>query len=225
MTDPVFFKSFYEMDEAESLRDFLLSKGIDCRVEKKRAIMDSVYAGHSGDKNIFLVMEPKDFAKANELIDEEIRARISEIGPDYYLYSFTDTELMEVISKPDEWNNQDVLIAQQLLAQHDKVITDQQITQTRENRKKVLAKPQETGMAFLVASYLLTVILPIYGVFVALFLMNTRTLLPDGTRVPAYTAYSRMHAKIILVLGLIGVVMFLLRIAGGFDLYMPFVLF
>lgn len=225
MDDLITFKSFYEMEEAESLRDFLLSKGIDCRVQKQKVLLDTVYVGHSGDKTIFLVMKQADFARANQLIDEEIRARISEIGPDYYLYSFTDEELMEIINKPDEWNNQDLLIAQDLLAKRDKVVTDREIVQTRETRKQALAEPQETGVAFLVASYVFTLVFPAYGVILALFLLNTKTVLPDGTRVYAYTAYTKLHAKILMAFGLLGIFFFLLRMFFNLDIYVPFILF
>ncbi|RYY55283.1 MAG: hypothetical protein EOO09_11070 [Chitinophagaceae bacterium] len=200
MKELLLFKSFYEMDEAENLRDFLLSKGIHCKIEKSRVLLDTVYIGHTGDKTILLLMAEEDFEKANNLIDEEVSSRIGEIGPDYYLHDMSDEELADILRKPDEWNNQDVLIAKSLLEKRGRTFTEADLQHSKETRTMELAKPQTMSPAFLLLSYALTLWLPLYGIFFALLLLNSTSLLPNGKKIKAYSPATRTHGWILLLI-------------------------
>lgn len=202
MGELVLFKSFYEREEAEGLHDFLQGKGIYSRIENSRALLDTVYIGHTGDKTILLLMAQSDFRRANQLIDEEIESRIGEIGPDYYLHDMTDDELLEIIRKPDEWNNQDVLIAKSLLSERGKDLTDTDIQEKKTLRIRELAKPQGMSPAYIFLSYALSLWFPLYGIVFALLLLNATTLLPNGLKVRAYTEKTRNHGWVVLVISI-----------------------
>ncbi len=67
---------------------------------------------------------------------------VTEIGKDYYLYSFTDDELMEVITKADEWSPFDVVLARKILAEKGKSISDEAIKAINEKRIEELKAPE-----------------------------------------------------------------------------------
>src|SRR5690349_2135740 len=110
------FKSFFLEEEAVALRDLLLNQGIEAKVEKSRDIVDKIIAGDGLDPQIHLKIKNTDFTRSNQIIDEYISQHLATVDPDYYLFDFSDEELLEIIHKPDEWNNQDVMIAKKILA-------------------------------------------------------------------------------------------------------------
>ena len=113
------FRSFYTEEEAISLLEFFKEKGIDCSIVKYRSIVDKIYAGINYDREFHVKIKSYEFNKANEILDRQINQNISEIGEDYYLYSFTEKELLEIIENPDEWNNQDILISKKILPKQE----------------------------------------------------------------------------------------------------------
>jgi hypothetical protein len=60
-------------------------------------------------------LPPKDFAVAQRELEKYYRAQIAHAEDDYYLFEFSDAELNEILSKPDEWGDFDYQLAQQLL--------------------------------------------------------------------------------------------------------------
>ncbi len=203
MSDFIVFKSFYVREEADSLKQFLEDKGIESIVQKKKPLLDTVYIGHSGDKDIFLLLAGNDFARANELIDQEIRSRLNEIPEDYYLYSFSTDELKEVLQKPDEWNNQDVLIAGKILKDRGIVIAEQDLLEYRLKRQSELALPESEFPPFILLAYIAGFLFPPYAIIAGLWAINLKKVLPDGKRVLVYKDNIRTHAHIIIVLGLL----------------------
>ncbi len=96
----------------------------------------------------------EDFEKANELLKEDEIEEVTEItADDYYLYSFTDNELMEVITKADEWSPFDVVLARKLLAERGKNLTDEAIAGIHEKRIEELKVPDPPQTFWIVAGY------------------------------------------------------------------------
>ena len=135
------FRSFYTEEEAISLMTFFKEKGIDCSMVKHRPILDKVYVGVNYDPEFHVKIKGYEFSKANEILDRHIDQHLSEIGEEYYLYSFTDNELLEIIEKPDEWNNQDIVISKKILRDRGVAITDKEVTEKKLSRIK---RPGET---------------------------------------------------------------------------------
>jgi len=76
-------------------------------------------------------------------LSQTTKAEINEVEKDYYLLSFSDEELIDVIAKSDEWNKFDVELAQKILKEKGKEVTEQQITQIKQQRIEELSKPEE----------------------------------------------------------------------------------
>ena len=68
-------------------------------------------------------MAAADFPRAHLALKAYYQAQLSTMDPDYYLFSFTDTELLEIVTHPDEWGHLDYALAKKLLADRGKPLS------------------------------------------------------------------------------------------------------
>lgn len=196
------FRSFYSKEEALPLLELLNREGVHCTIEKTRVGLDKVIIGDENAPDFHLKILPEDFEKANRIIDAAIEQRITEVEPDYYLYSFTDDELLEIIRKPDEWNNQDVILSRLLLAERGIPITKEAVKQIRSERIRELGQPEKQQTASVWSGYFLAVFFSVIGIFYSLYMMTAKKILPDGRKAFVYDKSSRDHFRIMLAISL-----------------------
>jgi hypothetical protein len=70
--------------------------------------------------------------------------KIQRKDPDYYLLSFSDDELLDLVRNPDEWGPLDYVLAKQILASHGKPISPEQEVGFQAERIRTLAQPEES---------------------------------------------------------------------------------
>jgi hypothetical protein len=194
------FKSFYAEKDAKQFLEILRDNNIEYAVEKHRIHLDKIIIGDDLMPEYHLKINPDDFDKANKAIDSVISSGVTEIEPDYYLYEFTDDELIEVVRKPDEWNNQDVIIARKILSDRGIVYSDKDMSNIRAERIEELKKPYQERTATLLDGYLLAIVVGPIGIFYSLYKLTAKRILPDGRKVHVFDAFSRRHFRIMLFL-------------------------
>ena len=103
------------------------------------------------------------------------------MAPDYYLLAFTDAELLEILSKPDEWGHFDYVLAKKLLVDRGYNITDALTQELKAQRLNGLAQYEDPimagrgspiGLGGLISSYIVA---------------THKKTLPDGRQVHAYS--------------------------------------
>lgn len=209
------FRSFYTEEEAISLMEFFKEKGIDCSIVKYRPIMDKVYVGINYNREFQVKIRGYEFDKANEILDRHINQHLSEIGEDYYLHSFTDKELLEIIEKPDEWNNQDIVISKKILQDRGVAISDKEVAEKKFNRIKSLEKPERENAVFIFLGYFFS-LFAFFGIGFGLLVLNLKKTLPDGRKVFVYDARTRTHGKNMLIISLITTALFFFKFFSSF---------
>ncbi len=210
------FRSFYTEEEAISLMKFFKEKGIDCSMVKHRPILDKVYVGINYDPEFHVKIKGYEFSKANEILDRHIDQHLSEIGEDYYLHSFTDNELLEIIDKPDEWNNQDIVISKKILRDRGVAITDKEVAEKKLSRIKNLEKPERENAVFIFLGYFFS-LFAFFGIGFALLVLNLKKTLPDGRKVFVYDTRTRGHGKNMLIIALILTALFFLKVLSNLS--------
>lgn len=60
-------------------------------------------------------MRNKDLKIVDNLIQVDILSHIEVVDKDYYLFSFTEIELEDLIQKKNEWSKFDFLLAKKIL--------------------------------------------------------------------------------------------------------------
>ncbi|MBC7875288.1 MAG: hypothetical protein H7Y01_14890 [Ferruginibacter sp.] len=211
MTPFEVFKSFYSEEQAGTFLKLFNDNGIDCKLEKTKQVVDKLFIGDGADTEFHLKLKSEDFKKANQLINDQVLQHISELDTDYYLFSFSDVELLEIINKPDEWNNQDVIISGKILETRGLQVPAEEINRIQSERIKELSRPEKPGASKLITGYVLAVFFCLLGLFYALLHLNAKKTLPDGIKVPVYDDSTKIHFRLMI---LISVVMCVLLVIG-----------
>ena len=225
------FQRFNDIDLANEFAERLNQLGIYCEIDNQTAPFDVTYANNPLENDVRLKLKPADFAKANAALDEYYKSQLDTVDKEYYLFQFTDNELMEIIAKPDEWNRLDYQLAQKLLKEHGKEVQPEMAAKLQNERIADLSKSEKTPSYWIYAGYiapLLTVAtgltffgmmiaIPgaLMGLIISLLLLYSKKTLPDGNQVYMYTAGQRRHAKIILAISIASFAFWYIGIMSG----------
>lgn len=206
MNEFVTFQSFYTEEEALDIFGVLKEKGIEGKIEKPGELLDRTFIGDNLEKKVFLKIRSDDFQKANKILDARIEQNISALEKDYYLFSFTDNELLEIINKPDEWSRQDFLIAKKILKDRGETIPEEKIEEIKSERIRELENPEKETGSWIAFGYLLA-LFGIPGIIFGLVIMSSKKILPTGRKVYVYNLNSRNHGRNVLIIS--GIVLLL----------------
>jgi hypothetical protein len=104
----IIFQKFNTEDLVVDFGTLLNQNKIENLVENISINFDPILSNNEFGKEYCIKIKKVDFEKANDILREKAKAEINEIQDDYYLLSFSDEELIDVIEKSDEWNKFDV---------------------------------------------------------------------------------------------------------------------
>jgi hypothetical protein len=208
------YKRFYEQERATELTNILTDNGIDFEVTEDKENLDSLYGDKTFSKQYFVKIKGDDFKKADSILLKLSEQEIDTADKDHYLYGFTDEELFEIISKPDEWNPFDFQLSKKILRERGKEINQETIDLLKKQRLNDLAKPEEGQRNWIYAGYLFALLGGLIGVFIGWHLSTYRKTLPNGQQVYGYKQEDRKHGRRIWILGTI---MFIISLTIRFS--------
>ncbi|MGV3540749.1 MAG: hypothetical protein ACO1OQ_13125 [Rufibacter sp.] len=201
------YQKFNEEEEANTLAELLKQNNIECQVEENSLDFDPTFAYNSHDKDFRIKLKQSDFEAADTIQYEVLKKSLDIIDKDYYLFDFSDQELIEIITKSEEWSKLDFLLAQQILKERGKEINPSIVDTLRKQRIEELSKPEESSGVWLSAGYLFACMGGILGIFIGFHLMTHKKTLPNGDRVYGFHPGDRKHAKWILALGIVSFIL------------------
>jgi len=196
------YQKFNDPALAKELAETLKKHNIDCLIEEDSTSFDPFFTYNSFAIEFLVKTKPADFEKANQLLKEEADDEIGAVDTDHYLFAFTNDELMEVITKADEWSAFDVVLARKILAEKAIVINDKQIEEINGERVEELKITQGMTTSQLVICYLFAVGLGFIGIIMGVHIIRSKKTLPDGERIYAYTENDRWHGRQFLYIGI-----------------------
>src|SRR5689334_4375928 len=136
------FQKFSDPELAETIASILRENDMDVRIENDRTNWDPSLANNEFGSEIFLKLRANDFTKAEQILNKHYQQGLDDLEEDYYLLSFTDEELADIIAKPDEWGTFDYQLAQKLLKERGKEIKPETAAQLKKERIAELRKPE-----------------------------------------------------------------------------------
>ncbi|MEP6675287.1 MAG: hypothetical protein ABJA78_09030 [Ferruginibacter sp.] len=199
------YVTYQRFNNAENMKDFavfLKANQIDCEQDDLSTQFDASFANNEFEKDFRIKLKKDDFEKANHLLADYYKTDLENIPPDYYLFGFTDVELMEIITKRDEWGVFDFLLARKLLKERGKEINDEQLSIIKKKRIAELAKPEKSANKWVMAGYAGAFFGALLGLIVA-FSLNTKKTLPNGDKVYVYSEPDRKHGRIIMIISFV----------------------
>jgi hypothetical protein len=201
--DFVLFQSFQDPAAAQDLIDQLRFNNIPFDIENSSPPIDPLFIGANLDPNIRIKLRPQDFAKAQAVLEKYYGSQLNNIGEDYYLFSFSNEELREILEKPDEWGYLDQQLAKKILKERGEELSAEKLALLKQERLRQVEQPEEAGTRWLVVGYLFSVVVPLVGVFFGSYLFSHKKTLPDGRRVYAYVPASRNHGFYMLIISIV----------------------
>jgi len=202
------YQSFASNEDAQQLIGILIDNNVEFKLEKNEPDINPIFVGTLTSFDVLVKIEESDFEKVNELFKKTESVRLEDVDPSHYMFNFTQEELMEVISKPDEWNNYDYQIAKLLLLKNGTSVTDVMETGIRKKRKEELNRFKEINVAWIIFGYISSFLGGVVGIAIGIYIWRTSKTLPDGTKHYTFSESNRAHGKAITIIGIIVFFMF-----------------
>lgn len=197
------FKLFSDKETAEDFAGVLQQNGIDHRIEEDAVVFDPSYANNPLSKDYVILLKQPDFRKAALAYDEYFAKQLNDIPEDYYLYSFTNEELLEILAKPDEWGAFDYQLAQALLKQRGAEVSQEKREQLKAKRYKQIAQPEGEDVKNIIGYYIVSILIFPVGWIIGWVWGYSKKQLPDGYKVYAYNERVRSHGRTIFLISIV----------------------
>lgn len=178
----------------DNITDLLEHHDIPYRTSTHTTAVEEAYmAMNNMNTHYSLNLMAKDFPKVNAILKEDARKQNIYKEDDYYLRGLSDQELIEIIEEPDQWHIVDVVGAQYLLDQRGVTYTDEDVELMRLHKMIQLRRPKTASKSNLWLGYLLSIFFGLLGIFMGLYYLNDKTILPNGRKVLTFDHQSRAH--------------------------------
>ncbi len=136
-------------------------------------------------------------------MEEEVELEelhVDQLDADYYLLSFSELELYDILVKEDEWSPHDVELARKLLVEKNFTIEEDALQMQRSARMAEFRKPDKHQGTLIVVGYIFAFVGGFLGLLFGFALLFTKKEIPGGDKVYRYTESNRKHGKIILII-------------------------
>ena len=117
--DFITYQSFFNLEEAEPLVEFLKEFEVQHHIEEIPELLGESIIGEHLRAKWKLRIARDDVDNVNELL-RKAAEQIEDVPKTHYLHKFTNPELRKLIESPNEWNPQDVHFARLLLKERGK---------------------------------------------------------------------------------------------------------
>jgi hypothetical protein len=197
------FLSFSDSELAVIIAEKLKDKNVHFLVERSKPLLDTSMVDTSINQNIHVKLQRQDFERAHIILEDYYKGQLGNIDKDYYLFSFSNDELKDIISKPDEWGHFDYQLAQKLLKERGDEISEETITKMKSQRMKQLAEPEKASGLLIFFGYCFIPFGIIVGYIIGRHLFYSTRTLPNGQMVFTYQDSDRKHGnRIIIIAGI-----------------------
>ena len=206
MSDFLTYSKFYTKEEAEEFAALLDANDIPFDTERLRAPLDNIYLGEDSEPRYIVKVMQQDFGKVESLVKSEMEKQLDHLPSDYYLFQFSNEELMEVLQKSDDWNHLDQTLAKKLLAQRN--VKMDTITEAAVFSEEDLYVPARIEPGWLISAYLMAIVFPFVGIPLGLLMFRGKKTLKDGSRVPLFDKWTLNQGWILFGIGVLRTVQF-----------------
>ena len=204
------FQKFNDPELANTIAAQLSAQGIPSEVVSEQQTFNPYFANNYFDPTIHLKLASRDFDRAHTALESYYQSQLDNMDADYYLYSFTNDELLDLIRHPDEWGHLDYALARKLLTQRGQQVTPAQETTFRQQRLAELAQPEKTHPFQIFIGYAAALFAAGFpGLILGYVFAYMKKTLPNGEQVYLYPPGERRHGKRILVISTIILILWL----------------
>jgi hypothetical protein len=199
------FRKYPTQQQAEDTLALLTRHRVPASLVVNNAVglLDANFLGSPVINKYEVKIAPVDFERAEKILAAYVAESMENIEEDYYLYTFSEEELYEVLTNADEWSEYDYQLAQTILRQRGKPVLPEQLVKLKKQRLAQLAHPEPNQRGWIIAGYIFAALGGLLGIFIGYHIWTSRKILPNGEQVYSYQETDRKHGKTIFVLALI----------------------
>jgi hypothetical protein len=223
------YRSFNDKPLATELYQKLSEAGIPVAWEDTEGFFDVTFANNEILHLYYVKIKQEDFKKVDELLMNSIMENDQQPIGDYYLFSFSNDELIDVLKSPDEWNAFDMHWARKILASKGIELNEDELRHAKAKRIEELEKPWILDKLWLLCAFSLSVVafwfIHIYVaaavIFISSYISFSKKTMPDGQRVMAFSDTDRLLGKVVLVAAIALAIFILLQYYGVIEFMRP----
>ena len=154
-------------------------------------------------RNLEIHLLEEDSERVDQLIEETADKELDTVEKDYFIFSFNNDELREVLIKAEEWSALDLALAHKLLRERGEPFDKEEISRLRDERAIELAKPKSASISSLVVAYLGAVFLQIIPIVAGIIYLTSKKDDLAGNRVPVYDDPTKKHGRTMILLSIV----------------------
>jgi hypothetical protein len=137
--------------------------------------------------------------RAEKTLHVYYQKKLDLVPPDYYLFNFSDLQLMEILRAPDEWGYLDYPLAIRILSNRGVSISKEDLDKINADRIAVISRPANSPASSIWLAYLVTIFWPA-GLMAGGIMAFMKKTIYNGDRVYAYSENDRKHGIRIILL-------------------------
>jgi hypothetical protein len=197
------FRKFNDPVMASEMAAQLKEHRIPVEMEDSGKLFDPSFANNYLERDIRLKLRARDFSAADGIMRSYYLQQVDQVGPDHYLFRFSDSELLEIVRNPDEWGYLDYVLAGKILHEHGISISSRELKRFQQDKMKLLSIPEAAESSWIRMGYVFALLLPPIGMIIGFSMEYMKRTLPDGQRIFAYGEEDRINGRRIFVLALV----------------------
>lgn len=197
------YRKFIYEDDALELIKILKENHIGYELANNSSQLDSNFGGEINTKQFELKIKKEDFEQVENLEEELVKADVENVSEEYHLFDYSDEELIEIVTKKEEWNKFDYLLAQKILKERGKEINPELLKIINMQRIENLAIQEVSPTWLIIIGYVAAFLGGFLGIFIGSYLIYYKKALPNGDRIYGFDKEDRSHGQSILVISAI----------------------
>ena len=201
-TDFFVFKKFPSVDSSREIINLLEANNIECHFHDDTLVYIKTI-NNTVELGCTLSIKSQDFDKANSVLEKYYLNEIETVDKSYYLYEFTNDELIQIMDKPFDWGEFDFHLSKIILKERGIEISDDYIEEQKKQKIKELSKIEKVPTYSLVMGYVCSFFVPPYSILKGILILHNGNILPNGKKVYSHSESDRKHAKTFLTIGII----------------------
>ena len=214
------FHIFSDPTAAENFAASLTQRGIEVKL-----VYDSIYPTKGPSSDVRVKIKQDDFPEASKLL-EAMQAPVIVTKPadESFLFDCSDEELMEIVSRPEEWSYLDVEQAHKILIERGLIEEPHPKLEKKKPEKVKVDKPKPIKIEkpkvekvpkvkkprpkieipkSLLFSYIISILICPIGLFIGWQMAYSKKTLPAGSEEFANDEITRKHGERIILISLI----------------------
>ncbi len=207
------YQKFNDEVLADELATQLTKQGISIKIEDNQQYFDPSFSGNPLNREIRVMLVPGDFERADKIMSAYYKEMLESIEPDYYLFKFSNKELLDIVHHREDWGPLDYELALKLLNDRGVNIGDETESSKQRKQSKALAAPEPAAKSLWLVGYICALFGGLLGVLVGMHIAYTKKTLADGTSVWRYTDKDRNRGSVLLMFSVASLILwFLIRV-------------